>query len=32
MRAAGNQEPLDSAIEGLGQSLDRLLESVEATP
>jgi len=27
-RAAGSQEPLDSAIGGLGQSLDRLLETV----
>jgi TetR/AcrR family transcriptional regulator, lmrAB and yxaGH operons repressor len=27
MRAAGSQEPLDSAIGGLGQALDRLLES-----
>jgi TetR/AcrR family transcriptional repressor of lmrAB and yxaGH operons len=26
MRAAGSQEPLDSAIGGLGQALDRLLE------
>lgn len=26
MRAAGNQEPLDSAIGGLGQALDRLLD------
>jgi TetR/AcrR family transcriptional regulator, lmrAB and yxaGH operons repressor len=28
MRAAGSQEPLDSAIEGLGQALDGLLLSI----
>lgn len=28
MRAAGSQEPLDSAIGGLGQALDRLLDEV----
>jgi AcrR family transcriptional regulator len=32
MRAAGSQEPLDSAIGGLGQALDRLLESAPASP
>ena len=31
MRAAGSQEPLDSAIGGLGQALDRLLESAQAS-
>jgi AcrR family transcriptional regulator len=31
MRAAGNQEPLDSAIGGLGQALDRLLETLPAS-
>jgi len=30
-RAAGSQEPLDSAIGGLGHSLDRLLEDSTAT-
>jgi len=32
MRAAGNPEPLDSAIGGLGQALDRLLEGSPASP
>src|SRR3954447_6771418 len=32
MRAAGSQEPLDSAIDGLGQALDRLLEGSPASP
>ena len=32
MRAAGSQEPLDSAIGGLGQALDRLLEGAQASP
>lgn len=31
MRAAGSQEPLDSAIGGLGQALDRLLEAPPAS-
>ena len=31
MRAAGSQEPLDSAIGGLGQALDRLLEGAADT-
>jgi TetR/AcrR family transcriptional repressor of lmrAB and yxaGH operons len=31
MRAAGSQEPLDSAIGGLGQALDRLLKSAPAS-
>ena len=31
-RAAGSQEPLDSAIAGLGQALDRLLEGSPASP
>jgi TetR/AcrR family transcriptional repressor of lmrAB and yxaGH operons len=30
-RAAGSQEPLDSAMGGLGQALDRLLENVSAS-
>ncbi len=32
MRAAGSQEPLDSAIGGLGKALDRLLEGSPASP
>jgi TetR/AcrR family transcriptional regulator, lmrAB and yxaGH operons repressor len=32
MRAAGSQEPLDSAIGGLEQALDRLLEGSSASP
>jgi AcrR family transcriptional regulator len=31
-RAAGSQEPLDSAIGGLGHALDRLLEGPPASP
>ncbi len=31
-RAAGSQEPLDSAIGGLGHALDRLLEGSPASP
>jgi AcrR family transcriptional regulator len=31
-RAAGSQEPLDSAIGGLGHALDRLLEGTSASP
>jgi TetR/AcrR family transcriptional regulator, lmrAB and yxaGH operons repressor len=31
-RAAGSQEPLDSAIDGLGHALDRLLEGSPASP
>lgn len=31
-RAAGSQEPLDSAIGGLGHALDRLLEGAAASP